>query len=50
MWTSINTLWTIYLEGMHNVLGLDPMITGVLSAIIIIGLIFSVWRVIKTGE
>lgn len=50
MWTSINTLWTIYLEGMHNVLGVDPMITGVLTAIIIISLIFAVWRVVKTGE
>lgn len=50
MWSSINSLTTIYFEGMHNVLGIDPMVTGTISAILIIGMIFAVWRAIKTGE
>lgn len=50
IWSSINTLGTIYFDGMNNVLGIDPMVTGVISAILIIGLIFAVYKAIKTGE
>ena len=50
IWTSANSLITIYLQGMNNVIGFDPMVTGVISAIIIIGLIFAGWRALKTGE
>lgn len=50
VWSSINALITIYFEGAHNVLGIDPMVTGVLTAILIIGLIFAGWRTIKVGE
>ena len=50
IWSSINTLGSVYFDGMNNVLGLDPMVTGVISAILIIGLIFAVYKAIKTGE
>lgn len=50
IWTTINTLATIYLQGIHNVLGIDPMVTGVCTALLIIGLIFAVWRNLKAGE
>lgn len=50
VWSSINSLITIYLDGIHNVLGIDPMVTGVITAILIIGLIFAGWRNIKQGE
>lgn len=50
IWTSANSLVTIYLSGANNVLGIDPMVTGVATAILIIGLIFAGWRTIKAGE
>lgn len=50
VWSSINSLVTIYLQGANNVLGIDPMVTGVVTALLIIGLIFAGWRAIKTGE
>ena len=50
MWTSITAFAGIYLDGMYNVFGIDPMITGSLTALLIIGLIFAVWRAVKTGE
>jgi len=50
MWTSITSFAGIYLDGMYNVFGIDPMITGSLTALLIIGLIFAVWRAVKTGE
>lgn len=49
-WSSITSIFTIYFEGAHNVLGLDPLVTGVLTAILIIGLIFSAWRLIVSGQ
>lgn len=50
IWTVTTTLFSLYLEGFNNVLGIPPMVTGVISAIFIIGLIFAVWKAIQTGE
>ena len=50
MWSSTNTLVTIYLTGLHNVFGINPMVTGLLTAFLIIGLIFAAWRTLKIGE
>ncbi len=50
MWSVISNLTTIYLGGLNNVLGIPPLVTGIVSAILIIGLIFAVWKAIKTGE
>jgi uncharacterized protein YqhQ len=50
IWSVINTLSSIYLGGLNNVLGIPPLVTGIISAIIILGLIFAVWKSIKTGE
>lgn len=50
IWSVITSFSSIFLDGMNNVLGVPPLVTGVISAIIIIGLIFAVWKSIKTGE
>lgn len=50
MWSSFNAIFTIFKQGIVNVLGLDPMVVGIIGAIIIIGLIFSAWKVIKQGD
>lgn len=50
IWSVINTIMTIYLGGLHNVLGIPPLVTGSITAILIIGLIFAIWKSIKTGE
>lgn len=50
MWTSIMGFITIYFEIAYNVFGLDPIVSGTAIALLIIGLIFAVWRTIKAGE
>ena len=50
MWTSTSGIVGIYFNGMYNILGIDPMVTGTISALLIIGLIFAIWKVVKTGE
>lgn len=50
IWSSINAFTTIFLQGMNNVLGVPPLVTGTLTAMLIIGMIFAIWRSIKTGE
>jgi|TARA_Y100000310_G_scaffold59002_1_gene54318 hypothetical protein len=50
MWSVVSTLTTIYIGGLNNVLGVPPLVTGTVTSILIIGLIFAVWKSIKTGE
>jgi len=50
IWTVVNNLSSIYFGAMNNVLGIPPLVTGTISSIMIIGLIFAVWKSIKTGE
>lgn len=50
MWTAINGFITLIVGGATSVLGIDPIVTGTFVAILIIGMIFAVWRVIKSGE
>ena len=48
--TSVSVIFNILLGGMSAVLGIPPIITGVLTAIILMSLIFAVWKLIKTGK
>ena len=50
MWGSVMTILNIYLFGLSNVIGVSPMVTGSIIAVIIISLIFYFWRTIKQGE
>lgn len=50
IWGSVTTFSTIFLDGASSVLGVSPIVTGVVTAIIIISLIFALWKVIKAGE
>lgn len=50
MWTAVNNFATLLLSGATSVLGIDPMVTGTVVALLIIGMIFAVWRVLKIGE
>lgn len=50
MWGSVTSIITILLAGMYNILGVPPIVGGVIVTGLIIGLIFAAWRVIKGGE
>lgn len=50
MWSGVAGTFNIFLQGIYNVLGVPPMVTGVILAIFIIGLIFTAWKTIKSGE
>jgi len=50
VWTSVTSIFNLLFGGISNVLGIPVVVTGVLSSILIILLIFSAWRLIKAGE
>lgn len=50
IWTSVTTMLTVFTDGASSVLGIPAIAIGVLTAIIIIGLIFAGWRLIKQGQ
>lgn len=50
IWTSVISLFTLLLDKGSTVLGIPSMVLGVFSGILIICLIFSLWRVIKRGD
>lgn len=50
IWGSVTSFTTIFLDGASSVLGVSPIVTGVAMAILIISLIFALWKVIKAGE
>lgn len=47
---SVSTFMIVFLDGASSVLGVSPIVTGVAMAILIISLIFALWKVIKAGE
>lgn len=49
IWGSVVTFFTIIFDGAMGVLGIPPIVTGTLMAILVIVLIFSIWRSIKQG-
>lgn len=50
IWNAITAPFTILLGGIASTLGIPPIITGAITTIMIVTLIFLVWRLIKTGE
>ena len=50
IWGSVSAFATIILDGSSAVIGLPPIVTGIVMAILSILLIFALWRTIKTGE
>lgn len=50
VWNSVISLLTIFTDGATTLLGVPAMVIGVLTAIVIISLIFSGWRLIKQGQ
>jgi len=50
VWNSVISIFVIFTDGASSLIGIPPIAIGVLTAIIIIGLIFSLWRLIKTGQ
>lgn len=50
IWTSVTVMLTIFTDGASGLLGIPPIAVGVLTAIIIISLIFASWRLIKQGQ
>lgn len=47
---SFSAIYEIVIGGISGVLGIPTMVTGVLTAIILLSLIFSTWKLIKTGK
>lgn len=47
---SVSAIFNILIGGTSAVLGIPPMVTGVLTAIILMSLIFAAWKLIKTGK
>ena len=50
MWNSINLIFELLFGGIAGVIGIDPMVVGVISAILLITIIFAIWRLLKVGE
>jgi len=50
IYTAVITMFVIYFDIVSSLFGLPAIVTGVLTAIIIISLIFAGWKLIKTGE
>ena len=49
IWNSITTFLAIYLDIFATLFGIPPLVTGVITALVIISLIFLAWRTIKQG-
>ena len=49
VWTSVLTMLTIFTDGASGILGIPPIAIGVLTAIVIISLIFASWKLVKQG-
>lgn len=49
VWDAIMTFITIYLDIFTALFGIPPIVTGVITALAIISLIFLAWKTIKQG-
>ena len=49
VWDSIITFLLIYLDIFTSLFGIPPIVTGVITSLVIISLIFLAWRTIKQG-
>ena len=50
IWTAVISFITIYLDIVSSVLHIPPIVTGTVTAVVIISLIFMAWRAIKQGQ
>lgn len=50
IWSSVTTFFSLIFDSASTVLGIPPMVLGVISAILLISLIFAGWRVVKRGD
>lgn len=50
LYNTVILMFSLLLGGITNVLGLPPVVSGLLVTILVIGLIFAGWRVLKVGE
>lgn len=49
VWDAIITFMIIYLDIFTALFGIPPIVTGVITAIVVISLIFLAWKTIKQG-
>lgn len=49
VWDTVLTFITLYLDIFTTLFGIPPIVTGVITAIVVITLIFLAWRTIKQG-
>ena len=50
IWGSVTSMFTVFTSGAGAVLGIPPIVIGVLTAIIIISVIFAGLRLVKIGR
>lgn len=50
IYTSVSLIFTLLFGGASDVLGIPPLVIGVVTAILIITFILAMWRTIKAGE
>lgn len=50
MITLVVTPFTLFAQILNNVLGVPPIFTDILLGVMILGIIFAIWRLIKIGE
>lgn len=50
LWTTVSTFFTIYFSIINNFLGIPPLVTGILTAVVVLSMIFLGWRLIKQGQ
>lgn len=50
MWDGAKAMMNIFLGGIYRVLGVPPLVSGIILSIFILGLIFAGWRAIKSGS
>jgi hypothetical protein len=49
MWTAVTVPFGIFGNIMQGVFGIPPIVTGVFTAVLMITMLFAIWRLIKIG-
>ena len=50
IWDAVTVISKLLFGGLAMVFGVDPMVIGVIMAIMIIVVFFAIWRTVKVGE
>ena len=50
IWNSVTSIFIIIIDGTSAVIGIPPIVTGVLLTCLILVLMFSAWRMIRSGQ